>query len=209
VRRSGAGLELDLANARQREQLPAEVRAVLPDRGLVNLPEAQAVVRSLEALLADRTLRTAAERWQAQGSTRPPVGVIALYAAQARLIAHLVQKNARIVQSGISVEIGIPAAFRQREGLVILVSLTRSHSHRAVSFGESPELLALALTRARARLLVFGDAGTLARRVEWSRALDHLDEAAAARERELVARLAGHREGQERRASHRREGGSA
>jgi hypothetical protein len=49
--------------------------------------------------------------------------------------------------------------------------------------------VALALTRAADRLLVFGDPGTLSRRAQWGGPLDHLDEAAAARERGLVGRL--------------------
>jgi superfamily I DNA and/or RNA helicase len=72
---------------------------------------------------------------------------------------------------------------------VVLVSLTRSHTNRAVPFGEGPAHLVLALTRARARLILFGDPGTLARRSQWEKAVDHLDEPAAARERAVIGRL--------------------
>jgi hypothetical protein len=37
--------------------------------------------------------------------------------------------------------------------------------------------------------MVFGDVGTLARRVEWQAPLDHLDEAASANERAVLRRL--------------------
>src|SRR5262249_37731605 len=76
--------------------------------------------------------------------------------------------------------------FYQREALVTLLSLTRSHTHRAVTYGDNPYQLSVALTRASARLLVFGDVGTLARRSQWPGAVDHLDEVAATRERTLV-----------------------
>jgi hypothetical protein len=45
------------------------------------------------------------------------------------------------------------------------------------------------LTRAASRLILFGDAGTLARRCQWNGAIDHLDETAGERERGLIARL--------------------
>ena len=81
---------------------------------------------------------------------------------------------------------------------------------RAVAFGDDPQLLSLALTRARQRVMVFGDAGTLIRRSQWEGPLDHLDEGTAARERELIAQLVRHLQGPgaPARAFHVREGTS-
>jgi hypothetical protein len=45
------------------------------------------------------------------------------------------------------------------------------------------------MTRARSRLVIFGDAGTLLRRSQWEGPLEDLDEEAAARERKLISRL--------------------
>jgi superfamily I DNA/RNA helicase len=79
----------------------------------------------------------------------------------------------------------------------VLVSLTRSHSHRAVPLGEEPRHLEVALTRARDRLILLGDPGTLLRRSQWDGGpLDHLDEAATRREGRLAARLVGYLQGQ-------------
>jgi hypothetical protein len=178
--RGGAGLEVDLATTGQGDRLPIELRAALPRRGVVNLAEAQAVVRRLEHLSADEGL------W----STEPSgVAVVALYRAQAELIRRLVRESPVLAKRGLPVEVNVPGAFRQREFSTVLVSLTRSHSHRAVSFGEETGQLTVALTRARRRLILFGDPGTLARREQWEGVLDHLDEAAAAREGLLVGRL--------------------
>src|SRR5262249_20867506 len=101
----------------------------------------------------------------------------------------LLKQSAALAASGLTVEVDVPGAFRQRECRAALVSLTRSHGHRAVTLGEGPHALALALTRARARLFLFGDPGTLLRRSQWQGVLDHLDQATAAREGELVTRL--------------------
>jgi hypothetical protein len=207
--RGGAGLEADLADARRIDQMPADLRAALPPHGVVNYLEAQALIRCLEGLLADPSFQAAAERWHQRqappceqagevcaarkASLRsahcPAVAVIALYPSQAELISRLLQRVPALLASPVTVEVGPPGAFRHRECLAALVSLTRSHTHRAVPYGDAPQSLSLALTRAADRLIVFGDPGTLARRSHWQGALDHLDEAAGERERALAARI--------------------
>jgi hypothetical protein len=216
--RGGAGLETDLADNRPIEHLPADLRAELPREGLVNYLEALAVVQTLEALVHDPAFRDMSARWpvlrgalcepagrgceavpvgQARPCTGacPAIGVIALYPAQAELISLLMRRSPTLAASPVSVEVGPPSAFRQRECLAVLVSLTRSHSHRAVPYGEGPQALALALTRAAGRLILFGDPGTLARRSQWEGPLDHLDESAAHHERGLAVQLVGYIQG--------------
>jgi hypothetical protein len=94
------------------------------------------------------------------------------------------------------IEVVTPERFQGRECQVVLVSLTRSHTHRAVSFAPTLRSLALGLTRARAQLILFGDPGTLLRRSQWEGALDQLDAAAAAAERAIITRLVRYLEGQ-------------
>jgi len=177
-RKGGAGLELDLNDPRNRERLPIDVRFRLPNYGFVNYLEAQALVRKLAAMASEL----------AAGPTRPRVAVLALYVAQAELIRHLIQETVPSARE-FDLEIGVPASFRQREADVILLSLTRSHTHRPVAYGESPRILMLALTRARSRLIILGDPGTLMRRSQWEGPLEHLNEEAARQERSLIARL--------------------
>jgi hypothetical protein len=192
-RKGGAGLEIDLADSRHRERLPAELRSDLPRRGFVNYQEAQAVVRTLANLLQEPDLREANGEGTLETCpttrTQPAIAVLALYPAQAELIRHLMRRDERLAALDGMVEVGVPAAFRQREAAIVLVSLTRSHTHRAVAFGEGPQMLALAMTRARSKLLVFGDPGTLVRRSHWEGPVEHLDPEAAAHERQLVTRL--------------------
>src|SRR5439155_1534455 len=115
-----------------------------------------------------------------------PVAVLALSAAQADLIRRLA-RDLPALPPGLTVT--APPAFRQREADTVVVSLVRSHAHRAVPYGDEPDWLPLALARCRRRLVLVGDPGTLARRAEWDGPLDHLDGAAARRERELVHHL--------------------
>jgi hypothetical protein len=170
--KGGAGLETDLGDVPHGDRLPGEVRATLPRQGLVNYIEAAALVRALERCAAGE----------------PLPAVIALYSAQAELIRTLIGRSPALAGRPAP-RVDVPAAFLEAEFDAVFVSLTRSHAHRAVTFGADPTLLAVTLTRARRRLVVFGDTGTLARRAQWPGPVDHLDEAAAGRERDVVGRL--------------------
>ena len=170
------------------------------------------MVRKLETLAADPAFRAAAETWARRETRsiglgfgcasascqiaavpcvgrRPALAVMALYPAQAELIRLLAARSATLAAAPVSVEIDTPDAFCQRECFTVLISLTRSHSHRAVPFGGDPSLLATALTRAASRLILFGDPGTLARRCQWNGAVEHLDEANGERERSRIGQL--------------------
>ncbi len=212
--KGGAGLELDLADDRPLEQLPSNLRALLPREGLVNYLEALALVKHLETMLDDENVRLACERWRQRPpwpcehscqspaicdcprlNNAPAVAVIALYAAQVELLRHLIRQSPTLSQSKIAIEVGPPSAFYHRESLFALVSLTRSHTHRAVSYGEHPHALIQALTRAASGLILFGDPGTLVRRSQWHGPLDHLDESAAQRESSLIGHLVNYLQG--------------
>jgi hypothetical protein len=190
-RKGGAGLEIDLADPRQRNRLSPDVVGALPGRGVVNLAEAQAIVRTLQALTASGD------------GVAEPVAVIVLYPAQAALLRLLLQRHPAVAPATL---VDIPAAFRAREYSVVLVGLTRSHSHRAITFCDEPGTLTLAMSRARSRLVLFGDPGSLARRSQWNGPLEHLDEATAARERDIVSRLVQYLEGAGPSAFRMREG---
>lgn len=177
------GLEIELGIGRAHERVPADLRRLVPARGLVNCSEAQALVRTLEELLADPAHLSVVCQ-----PHRPAIAVIALFPAQVELIRQLVQRSGRIQQSSIAVEVGLPMAFGHREFPIVVVSLTRSNA-RAVAFAEHIAHLTQALTRARSQVILFGDPGTLTRRSQWQGRLDHLDEAAARQEEIFIKDL--------------------
>ena len=206
--KGGAGLEMELADDRPLDQLPGELRALLPRQGLVNYLEARTLVNRLEALVQEDDFHSAWQLWRQrrpwpcrQGcaspsacacphpDNAPAVAVMALYTAQIELLRHLIKQRPTLSNSPITVEVGPPSAFSHRECLFALVSLTRSHTHRAVTYADHPRTLAQALTRAASGLILFGDPGTLARRSQWHGPLDHLDESAAQHEGSLVGQL--------------------
>jgi hypothetical protein len=114
---------------------------------------------------------------------------MSLFPAQVELLRLLLDRSPVLQGAGIPVEVGLPAAFAQRECLVALLSLTRSHTHLAVPFSDHPQSLLLALTRAVARLVLFADPGTLARRSQWFGVLLHQNEVDGPIEQALVGQL--------------------
>lgn len=163
----GAGYEMDLADPRQRATLPPDL-ADLPPAGVVNLPEAHALVRYIEALAG------------------PGLAVTSPFPSQLAVLRKLLARSPRLAQ----VPVLDAADVARHECDLLAVSLTRSHVARAVPFGDGPHVLAGLLGRVRKKVLFAGDPGTLARRLQWEGPVEHLDAAAAARERAWVAALA-------------------
>ena len=175
--REGAGLELDLTASRHADRLPVGLRPGLPARGFVNYLEAQALIRKLEA-------------WsQKEATPSCAVAVLALYEGQVELLRRLIEQSEILRARSFPLEVAQPSRMHQRECDVVFLSLTRSHAHRCVAFGEDAKELPLALTRARARLLVFGDPGALCKRAGWHGPLDQLDAQSAQQELLRCARL--------------------
>jgi hypothetical protein len=210
VREPREGLELNLEDPQQRETLPADLRAGLPKSGCVNLAEAQAIVHALETLVSDEAFSSFARRSGLEGR-RPTVGVVALYPAQVELIRRLIEQIPTLIVTDADIIVETPEAFRDRECLITLVSLTRSNGHRATSLGDGPHRLAWALTRSTTKLLIFGDPATLQRRCQWDGPVGLLDAAASDREREIFSNLVRYLEGNgaHPRAFHVREGSRA
>lgn len=185
--RGGAGLELDLADKRHRDRLPNELRAELPAQGLVNYWEGLAVVRFLESLVLSENEMDGA-------CSCPPleersIGVVAFYPSQVALLRRLIASSRILTRNRLRLTIELAANIARGEFDFMFICLTRSHTHRAVSFGDDPNQLLTAITRARQRVVVFCDPGTLHRRVQWEGSLDHLDDAAALWERRLIERI--------------------
>jgi hypothetical protein len=203
-----AGLELNLEDPEQREALPVDLRAGLPPSGYVNLAEAQAVAHALETLVND-TVFSAFARRSGLAGRRPVVGVVALYPAQVELIRRLIESFPTLLVSEAEIIVESPEAIRDRECLITLVSLTRSHRQRAASLGDGPHRLVWALTRSTTKLLIFGDPATLQQRCQWEGPVSPLDAAASHREREILSNLVRYLEGNgtHPRAFHVREGG--
>lgn len=160
--RGGSGIEIDLGDSAHRAQLPPELAVALPSDGYVNLPEARAVADLLQRLPTNRR-----------------IAVISPYFSQTELLRRFCPES--VITSA--------ELLNQTECDVLVISLTRSHVARAVTYGNDPQILLRSFLRARCRIVFVGDPGTLARRSRWEGAIDHLDEADGESERRWVSAL--------------------
>jgi hypothetical protein len=185
--RIGSGQEIDLGDTRQREALPADLRQALPSRGLVNLPEAKAMIEALEKLVATPRYQAMIDAWQTTHSG-PAVAVMSLFEAQCVLLRVLVEQSPTL-RARAEIVVDHPERFAHRCCCFALLGLTRSQTNRTVPLSHHPRELILALTRATQSIFLFADHGGLHRRNGWVGPLEHLDESASILEQVIVASL--------------------
>jgi len=187
--RGGAGLEVELSDPHRLDAIPVEWRSFLPAAGLVNALEARTTLSRLEALVGEPGLAEVVANWQSQaGKGCPAIAVVSTQPAQVELLRQLVRRST-VLQDSKWIQVCTPTELAQRECLILVLSLTRSHSTRAVPFSGHPSELLLALTRPASRLILLADPGTLIRRSQWFGGLDHQDELTGPIEQALISQL--------------------
>lgn len=169
TRTGGAGYEISLADTKQRSLLADDLAQRLPNQGFVNLAEAQAIVQYLEG----------------HSATLGTVRVSSPFPQQVMVLKYLLAKS-RVPHVAVLEH----DDFDRAEVDLLIISLTRSHVSRAVTFGESPAIMRQLVSTARRRILFAGDPGTLSRRLQWEGPVDHLDATEASHERSWVSALA-------------------
>ena len=95
------------------------------------------------------------------------IAVITPYAAQARLIRGLINNE--------GVEIDTVDGFQGREKEAVVISLVRSNPKGEIGFLSDTRRMNVALTRARRKLIVFGDSATLANHEFYLRMLNYFE----------------------------------
>ncbi|MDB5386712.1 MAG: ATPase, partial [Planctomycetaceae bacterium] len=119
-----------------------------------NPGEADFVARQVRELLA-------------AGVNGAEIAVITPYAAQARLLRQLIDDRA--------VEIDTVDGFQGREKEAVVISLVRSNAKGELGFLADTRRMNVALTRARRKLIVFGDSSTLANHDFYLRLLEYFE----------------------------------
>jgi ATP-dependent RNA/DNA helicase IGHMBP2 len=95
------------------------------------------------------------------------IAVITPYAAQARLLRELITDT--------EIEIDTVDGFQGREKEAVIISLVRSNAKGELGFLADTRRMNVALTRARRKLIVFGDSATLANHEFYLRLLEYFE----------------------------------
>lgn len=119
-----------------------------------NPGEAEFVARQVRDLLA-------------AGVSPAEIAVITPYAGQARLLRQLIEDR--------TVEIDTVDGFQGREKDAVVISLVRSNDKGELGFLTDTRRMNVALTRARRKLIVFGDSSTLANHEFYLRLLEYFE----------------------------------
>ncbi|MCA9490752.1 MAG: AAA family ATPase, partial [Myxococcales bacterium] len=151
--RAGEVVFVDTAGAGAEERDPLTSSLYEP-------AEIDAVARLVEAEIA-------------RGTPRDRIVVVTPYSAQVSRL------RARAELAGI--EVGTVNAMQGREQDVVIVSFVRSNHDGDLGFVADDRRLTVALTRARHRLYLVGDTGTLARNARFARLIDRIADAGGLR----------------------------
>ncbi|AFV10583.1 DNA helicase-like protein [Thermacetogenium phaeum DSM 12270] len=125
--------------------IPGQFRRGQNGRSVVNPPEAEAVVRQLEALHS---------QIKDQGLT---VGVVTPYRAQAEAIRDLVARRLPDLEDSLVVATAHRFQGDERDIIIFSPVVSREMAPYHVTFASNPNLVNVSVTRARQKLIIVGD----------------------------------------------------
>jgi ATP-dependent RNA/DNA helicase IGHMBP2 len=102
------------------------------------------------------------------------IGIISPYAAQVRYIEAQIEDDE--MMRSLDIEVGSIDGFQGQERDVIYLSLVRSNENGEIGFLKDERRLNVALTRAKMKLIVIGDSGTIATDKLYASLVDHITE---------------------------------
>ncbi|MGV3765112.1 MAG: AAA domain-containing protein [Chitinophagaceae bacterium] len=91
----------------------------------------------------------------------PTVAVISPYREQVRILKDLLQHNPVLAQQAAHISVNTIDGFQGQERDIVYISLTRSNPDNRIGFLSDIRRMNVAMTRARKKLVVIGDSGTL------------------------------------------------
>ncbi len=91
----------------------------------------------------------------------PSVGIIAPYRKQTQLLKDLLQREDAMQPFLHAIQVNTIDSFQGQEKDVIYISLTRSNGEQQIGFLQDVRRMNVAMTRAKKKLIVLGDSGTI------------------------------------------------
>jgi superfamily I DNA and/or RNA helicase len=140
-----------------------------------------------EALLTLNTLHDYFEKIGRQHvlDERIDVGIISPYRAQVQLLRRLVRGTAYFKPYRHLIAVNTVDGFQGQERDVILISLVRANDEGQIGFLRDLRRMNVAITRARMKLIILGDASTLTRHPFYKRLYDYVASLKAPQQQDL------------------------
>lgn len=136
--------------------------------GRINKPEAELSIAQLKEYIT----KISRERFL---SERIDVGLISPYKAQVQYLRRLVRNDAFFKPYRQAITINTVDGFQGQERDVILISLVRANEEGQIGFLNDLRRMNVAITRARMKLIILGDASTLTRHAFYKKLYGYIE----------------------------------
>ena len=129
---------------------------------------------------AELTLMTLEQYFQKIGKQRIlderlDVGIISPYRAQVQYLRRLLKKREFFKPYRSLISVNTVDGFQGQERDIILISLVRANDEGQIGFLRDLRRMNVAITRARMKLIILGDASTMTRHPFYKRLYDYID----------------------------------
>jgi len=138
------------------------------NHGRINKAEAQLSLTTLENYVKKIGL----QRFRDE---RLDIGVISPYRVQAQYLRHLIKQSETLRPLRKSIAVNTVDGFQGQERDIILISLVRSNANGQIGFLSDLRRMNVAMTRARMKLLVIGNAETLSHHTFYKKLKEYVD----------------------------------
>ena len=149
------------------ENMDAEEEFVERSFGRVNKTEAELTLQHLEAYLTKIGKRHILEE-------RIDIGIISPYQAQVHYLRKLLKQRAFFTPYKELITVNTVDGFQGQERDVIVISLVRANDRGAIGFLSDLRRMNVAITRARMKLIILGNAATLTRHPFYKQLFDYI-----------------------------------
>ena len=136
--------------------------------GRINKPEAELSIAQLKEYITKIG-------WERFLSERIDVGLISPYKAQVQYLRRLVRNDAFFKPYRQAITINTVDGFQGQERDVILISLVRANEEGQIGFLNDLRRMNVAITRARMKLIILGDASTLTRHAFYKKLYGYIE----------------------------------
>lgn len=151
------------------EGLDAEEEFVGESFGRINKTEATLTIEQLQAYIT----RIGKERILDE---RIDFGIISPYKAQVQYLRQLIRRNPFFKPFHHLLSVNTVDGFQGQERDVIIISLVRANEEGQIGFLNDLRRMNVAITRARMKLIILGDASTLTRHPFYNKLFHHISE---------------------------------